>query len=369
MYTVRVRNDGDPVRRAFVVVSEGIPPFATATEGMLDENGEYVISSTNTVQFQVFAHSPVVRLITHFLGIPSAVSETFTLSPLPSNADQTVTISSQNALHFDYMRQLTEIYNNSCRHLEPWDGNEFTLFSSLSRTDNRFIEMIVPDNLPQPLPFVEPRGTITGYPLIHPGGYTSLSRSTLAHELGHALHFQALSEGKRIEGETAYLAHLATHLHDPTHGFTKRTTPFVAFIEAIGALTQCLEEDHDPALPAANRFNPFFTAHASYDPSNLQGDDLEGAVMLALFVDFAQRPGIDLSFVFKTVIDSEAFTFADYAAYMKTKYGADSATYVALKKRLPLGACTLASLDSIRNACSSQAAYRWWMTFLMARHP
>ncbi len=63
MYTVTIRNNGQPMRRAFVKLIEGIPPFASETEGMTNANGEFVINPSGSVQLQVFAHSPVVRLI------------------------------------------------------------------------------------------------------------------------------------------------------------------------------------------------------------------------------------------------------------------------------------------------------------------
>ncbi len=230
------------------------------------------------------------------------------------------------------MRQLTEIYNNGCRRCASWNKNEFTISLPLQRTANQFIEMIVPDNLPEPTAFVEPRGTITGYPLIHPGKKT-MNRERLSHELGHALHFQALPEAKRIEGETKYLAYLATHLHDPTHNFTKRTSPLVAFIEAFGDFTELFETYYDSTLSTTELYESFFAnALAGISDASLQGDDVEGAVMAALFVDFAQSPGIGLPFVVETFIASQALTFAGYVNYMRAACGATSDTYAALKQ-------------------------------------
>lgn len=331
MFTVTIKNNGQPVRRAFVKLTEGVPPFANETETMTDANGQINIDPSGTIQVQVFAHSPVVRLISHNLGIPYSVSENFTLATLPNNVDQTVYISNQNT-HFEFMLQLTEIYNNGCRRFAPWNNEEFTIFPPLQRTANQFIEMIEPDNLPEPTAFVEPRGTITGFPLIHPGQST-MDRKTLAHELGHALHFQALPEAKRIEGETKYLAYLANHLHDPGHYFTKRTSPMVAYIEAFGAFTAMFEEFYDPTLSATDLYNNFFeNALGSTSDSALRGDDVEGAVFAALFVDFAKSPGIGLPFVVKSYISSEALTFAEYAEYIRATYGQSSAEYAALKK-------------------------------------
>jgi len=80
------------------------------------------------------------------------------------------------------------------------------------------IEGIFPDNLMfVPLSYTEPAGVITTYPIIHfvapppTTPPTPFEFLTIAHELGHALHFSLVPYWQRVQAEAQQDSRRITH--------------------------------------------------------------------------------------------------------------------------------------------------------------
>jgi hypothetical protein len=109
------------------------------------------------------------------------------------------------------------------------------------------IDIVYPDRSPARLPFVEPAAPTTGRPRIRlqrgnvdPEGQP-LDLAVLAHELAHALHFSLMPVRLRLILESRYAAWIGARIatgRDPTHAAERRTTPFVAWLEAFGLFAE-----------------------------------------------------------------------------------------------------------------------------------
>lgn len=130
------------------------------------------------------------------------------------------------------------------------------------------VAVLYPDRTPARLPFVEPAAPPLGRPRIRlqrtnvdPAGHP-LDPAVLAHELAHALHFSLLPGRTRVVLEARYGAWIAARVatgRDPTHATERRTTPFVAWLEAFGLF--------------AERYDRFVTGAAGgREPSARQAD-------------------------------------------------------------------------------------------------
>lgn len=161
--------------------------------------------------------------------------------------------------HYRILQMAMKNYEEVHRHFEPFSrlpNPDFPLgrkIGSLERTKDqkKRIEIVYPDSLPQPTPFVEPKSWATSYPLIHIKDKsqardsriferlfgTNRSRADIIPaELAHALHFFLLDAASRKTIETDYLKFLATDIirdGDGTHRPENRTTAMVAYLEAL----------------------------------------------------------------------------------------------------------------------------------------
>jgi hypothetical protein len=230
-----------------------------------------------------------------------------------------------------------------------------------------FVEPVGVFNGSMPIVHLKPEGRLFGTATDDP--------SLLPHELGHVFTWAAQTSGTRTVLESSYLAYLATQWATGgalTHSFPQTTSPLVAWIEAGGifserffffakrvapqltggALRTAFVNDElatDRSLPgvlvdAAPRAAIFGTGltlapgvppgrRPPIDPNiltrrpgqpalptmqsvtpSLTGNDVEGAVYGAVYLDFGRRVG--LREAVGLVIDSNATTFAEFQAYV-----------------------------------------------------
>ena len=162
----------------------------------------------------------------------------------------------------------------------------------------------------------------------------------IPHEFGHAMHFSAASGSTRANYEAQYIGFLATHLADPTHDVEKTTTPFVAFIEAVGIFSErffFFKKLVRPDLDGVQLRQAFFKDELDHQslatgPNHLRvyipvgsraggvitpvrrGSSVEGTIYGAIYLDFANRVG--LREAVGLVLESQATSFQEFHTYV-----------------------------------------------------
>ena len=224
----------------------------------------------------------------------------------------------------------------------------------MAATRNRLprIEVVYPDNSLSTLAWVEPVSLGTGYPLIHiklksfnPPGPAGIDRrlfgapdpvadpanpipageledpTLIPHELAHALYFALMPDTTRVSVEAQYIAWITSQIAaglPPFHSTNLATTPFVAWIECVGIFSErffFFSRRHNPPLTGVPLRQAFFRDELSAAPllqttnltgysqvgnlnatgnvvPALTGDNVEGALYGAIFLDFARRVGL-----------------------------------------------------------------------------
>jgi hypothetical protein len=142
----------------------------------------------------------------------------------------------------------------------------------------------------------------------------------IPHELAHALYFAIMPSTTRASVEAQYLAWITSRVAaglPPFHNTATATTPFVAWIEALGIFSErffFFARRHAPPLTDVQLRQAFFRDELSATPllqstaltgysqvarlngsgvePALTGDNVEGAVYGAIFVDLARRAGL-----------------------------------------------------------------------------
>lgn len=323
--------------------------YITGDDGRLrDGNGDLGLNSfTEAVDLRVLAFNSVVRapnlLMDHWIDVPGVRdNDTVVLSGSTEQLDR-----------FRVINRAAETYDRLFRQFEPFESRgDFPLGapSSLDEAKDRDkrIEGVYPDGLPQPLAFVEPRGTNTGYPVVHIKEKrsdrrlfgTHGSRPTLiASELSHALHFSLLSKSQREDLTTQYGSFIVSDLvtgGDATHDLGKETDPTVAFVEAldhfaerftvflrrnpslaIGSATRTafLQDQFDSGSPASLS-GPLATGTVTPE-AGLSSSSVEGAVYGAIFLDLARRRGIGLARAVEAYFESKTTTFGQFRSWIE----------------------------------------------------
>lgn len=356
--TANVRVNGRPVRKAFV---EHVGPFGVGSLGwsLTDDQGSFMFDAgpfANRVDVRVHCQNSVLRVLDGGLPVPIPVSQIFNVDDGAS-----ISIAGQQD-HFRILNTCLNVYETVWRQFRPYNRTSRRDFplgrkASLRETfaSSKRIELSYPDQFPSSLAFVEPSGlNNSGFPLVHIKNRTADGRlfgeadaiaqahdaSLLPHELGHVFHFSTLAASTRISIEGQYLAFILSNLANPTHAVDRRTTPFVAFIEAAGIFSErffFFSRRVETGLTGANlrqaflrdelgaqRLSTFFVdpyfnvgirnSSGQITP-NLRGDDVEGAVYGAIYLDFASRVG--LREAVGLVLDSNATNFDEFRRHVR----------------------------------------------------
>jgi hypothetical protein len=287
--------------------------------------------------------------------VPVEVTQEFTVA---SGGTANINTNAEQQDHFRIMDACLDVYDTVWRQFSPFNRagrRAFPFGTGNSIAGDRDalprIEVVYPDNSPSVLAFVEPVSLGTGFPLIHikhksfnppgsapvdrrlfgvpdpvpdasdpiPAGTQATDPTLIPHELAHALYFALMPASTRASVEGQYLAWIASRVSSglpPFHNTTLATTPFVAWIEALGMFSErffFFSKRRQPALDGVALRQAFFrdelsatpllettgltgysqvgTVNGSVVPA-LTGDNVEGAVYGAVFLDFARRVGL-----------------------------------------------------------------------------
>jgi hypothetical protein len=352
--TASVTINGQPLRRAYV---EHTGPFGIGTLGfdLTDANGSFTFDAgllSNEVDVKIHCQNSVVRV----------VDGAFFNSPISFNAKVangvTVNVTSKPD-HYRILNRCLDVYDTVWRQFRPYNRTnrgDFPLSKKAnlreSFASNTRIEVSYPDNFASVLAFVEPSGlSNNGFPLAHIKHRTVDGRlfgegdsfapqhdpSLLPHEMGHVFHFSSLTSSTRVQIEGAYVAFLAGQVvtgGSLFHDINVVTSPLVAFLEAVGIFSErffFFKKLVRPNLSGQNLRQAFFRDELSASPSLpgvlidgytqagvgnangaitplvTTGDNVEGAVYGAIYLDFASRVG--LREAVGLVLDSNATTF------------------------------------------------------------
>lgn len=338
---ITVQVGGRPLRRAYVEHLlggfGGDRMYLTDDDGRIeDEDGNPGVESvTAHADLRVLGQNSVVKVLDGATPGPLAVNQDF-----PGCRDGDVidiTGAARQVRHYDLLNRFVEAYDVALRQFQAFGelpdpdfplGRKATLRATKDQA--RRIEVTFPSQLPGAA-FTEPSSAATGFPLVHVHGPEFAQRGLVVpSELPHGLHFARFSAARRTAIETDYAAWLAVDVAnggDGRHHMGKRTSPKVAYIEAIDHFchrfceyVRLVEQGGAPlVLPQPmtaqlrNRFLarefagppvvPVFAdspqTPATLDGSgnvvpnpNFHGSDDEGSVYGCIFLDFGRRIGL-----------------------------------------------------------------------------
>jgi len=341
--TFKVLLRGSPLRRTYVSHFD----FLRVPQTLFfrtDENGSVTIRNTGTttldpsgpsgtISVRVYAQNAVARVLDGNFPIPIEVSQSFSVA---QGGSININTDSEQQDHFRIMDACLTAYDAVFRDFSPFNRSSrqafpFGVEPSVVATRNKLprIEVVYPDNSPVPLAFVEPVSIGTGFPLIHIKnktldlrlfGGSGTDATLIPHELAHALYFSLMSAVTRASVEAQYLGWITSRIASglpPFHNTDLATSPFVAWIEALGLFSErffFFRQRHSPPLIGVALRQAFFrdelsskpllksTALTGYRPAGviqsgklvpaLTGENVEGAVYGAVFLDFARRVGL-----------------------------------------------------------------------------
>ena len=379
MFRVSVALDRRPLRYTFV---SHRPDFGDPLIAMTDHEGVAAfpeLRSTAKADIVVHAHNLAVRMLD---GTDPGVSE-IALRFRNKTDGARLNISPANKKQFDHyviMDRCYSVYETVFRPIAPFSsprrgvypfggaGDPAHAHRRSPKVDCRFPETLMPGKLP----WVQPQSVTSGIPLMHLKAPTKDRRlfgsatrpaTTIAHEYAHAMHFSGLSSLKRWELAAKYALWIGKELangRSGTHRTDKKTSPLIAYIEAIGIFSQrfwLFATEVEPELTGKRLRAAFVDDELSDEPSlaevmpgykhiatcradgtvkpNLRGSSTEGAVYGAVFLDFARRT--DLATAVNLYLRSGAFTvggWAGHAAKVRKRRFADDVKAVEKTWRL-----------------------------------
>ena len=364
MLRVKVELDRSPLRYTFVSHRPDVnkPGVGSAGIGdpivaMTDEHGwaDFPdLPASAKGDFVVHAHNLAVRMLDGKNAGVGEIALRFRnkgdrakLNISPKNKDQFP--------HYRIMDRCYEVYETVFQPVAPFSGKSRGAFPHggadkpahwhrrNAKVDCRFPEVLVPGKLP----WVQPQSVTSGVPLMHIKGPSQDRRlfgsgrtpaTTLAHEYAHAVHFSLLPSMKRWELAAKYALWIGKELangRSGTHRTDKKTSPLIAFIEAIGIFSQrfwMYATEVRPDLSGRELRAAFVADELSEQPSlakvlpgyapiatlradgtvkpRLKGSSTEGAVYGAIFLDFAHRT--DLATAVNTYLRCQAFDTAGW---------------------------------------------------------
>ena len=363
LVTANIHVKGVPLRRAFV---EHTDPTGLTSLGwaITDSNGSFTFDAglfSNSVDIKIHCQNSVVQV----LNAPVLSAPIDIHVSVANGGTVKVENTGHNDVldHFRILAKCQDVYDTVWRQFRPYndsDRGDFPLrrpagdvkhiYNTASRVQLNY-PALLQSAIPSILTFVEPDASGNhSLPLMHIQNRTIEFRvfeedaaahhvdpMIIPHEFGHAMHFSAVSSNTRANFEAQYIGFLATHATNAYHDVNKPTTPFVAFIEAVGifserffffkklvrrdledvALRQAFfrdELDHQTLGNHLNVYVPVGTrSHGGITPA-LTGNDTEGALYGAIYLDFASQVG--LREAVGLVLDSQATSFDEFHTYV-----------------------------------------------------
>jgi hypothetical protein len=348
--TIHVR--GRAARRVYVEhLAFGVPIglYITDDQGRVrDNDGNLGISSlTANADIRILGQNSVARILQ---GGPAGSSLPLWVDkPCTDGVTHNLNTAGEHEDHFRILNRAVAAYDNVHRQFRPFSGlanPDFPLGrqARLDKTKDQAkrIEIVFPDQLPQPLAFSEPKSLSTGFPLIHVKTNAEDERlfgtggqlpTIIPSELSHALHFSQFTDAGRSRITNDYVTFILSNMAGGgpgTHDIGIRTSPLVAFVEAMDHFSSRFSEFVRQGVSTATGAElrkAFFRAEldpASYwftgrqvgtrtgnvvTPAFTGGDD-EGAIYGAIFLDFSRRAGM-LTAVNAYYL-SGALTFGEY---------------------------------------------------------
>lgn len=289
---------------------------------------------SDTITVTVHAQNSVVRVLDGNFPVPVEVTQNFTVT---NGGTININTDAEQQDHFRIMNRCLDAYDTVFRQFSPFNRTQRQAFPfgqaatvAATRDSLPRIEVVYPDNGPSTLAFVEPVSIGTGFPLIHIKDKSSNPRlfgtpdvdaTLIPHELAHALYFALMPLTTRTSVETQYLGWLTSRVASglpPFHNTHLATTPFVAWIEALGIFSErffFFKKRRTPPLTGVDLRQAFFKDELSTEPlleaadpnryrkvgtlnaagtvvPAFTGDNVEGAIYGAIFLDFARRRGL-----------------------------------------------------------------------------
>ncbi|MDN5856195.1 MAG: hypothetical protein L0K86_25805 [Actinomycetia bacterium] len=349
--------DGVPLRRVFVEHIAVAGPIETSLGWKLtDANGSFTFDAGfgfDRIDVRVHCRNSVIRVVDDSDAIPGTSHIRVKMN---FGQGENAAVGSFGP-HFRILAQAQDVYDTVWRQFRPYNrtsrgafplGRRPSVLDTFAKSPT--CEAAFPDKFPgAQLSFVEPVAAFNSLmPIAHikkdPNlfGTATDDRSLIPHELGHVFHFAALREATRAQYEAGYLAHLAANLlpgGNLFHGFDQKTSPLVAFIEAVGIFSArflFFAKQVEPNLTGSNLRRAFFRDELSSNRSlpdvlvdncpragllsgatvtpSVTTDAVEGAVYGAIYLDFARQVG--LREAVGLVLDSNAADFGEFQTYV-----------------------------------------------------
>jgi hypothetical protein len=336
--------DGNPLRRVFVE-SEGVHS-ETGLDGCVTVSAP---GGATKVRVKVHAKNPVVKVNNGYWAWPLPVVQEVDLEN-----GKTSELAAESEF-FVLAEHFRRAYEDGLSEFAPWGGATYPTqsepLSQAERKSDVWIHLVWPDLFlfGIPITFVEPSETYSGFPLIHLEDMDGMRHATMAHELGHALHFAKLPQPLRDKIEKDYLDWINAEVtagRPGTHSFDVETTPMIAYLEAFGCFAGAYEGVMDSSSPDEGplRHQRFFeevrkalageAAASSLWGScrtidrSVRGERVEGALFLTLFYDWAQNVGLD--FVVDQYVSCQSLDVDELATCVRNGVGAGSFEYEQL---------------------------------------
>lgn len=304
--TVTINLNGIPLARTYVSHYDFWRISNQTIVRRTSSRGTVSIPNVNgSIKLKVHAQNAVVRILEGDSIYPNEVSHTFEVRD-----GSTININriSEKSEYFEKMNECQKVYDSIFRRVSPFNkrgrgaypfrrGNTYSKSKSMGKLD-----LIYPDSSPSEKSWVEPV-SLNGYPLIHLKANPSID--TIAHEMAHALYFVELPIWTRTIIEARYLSYIVSREatgRSSGHASGVTTSPFIAWIESFGMLSSRLYK-----LKRENYFYPWSFLQTEFIKNeknyigldndnnlipNYQGDDVEGAIYGAIFVDLGERIGL-----------------------------------------------------------------------------
>ncbi|CAH0053690.1 unnamed protein product [Clonostachys solani] len=311
-------------------------------------------SKTSDADIRILGQNSVARIL-EGSSVPLIVLPVWVDTKIRDGSVIDLNTVAEKTDHFRILNLAWENYDDVHKRFPPFSGlpngeNQFPLGKkpTLQETKDQAkrIEIVFPDNLPQDKAFCEPMSISTVYPLIHLKGRLQnfdhhlfgegVQPTLIPSELSHALHFSRLDLVARGSIETHYVSFLLPDLaagRDGSHYMGKRTSSMVAYIEAMDHFSSRFSVFLSQSGLGVNLETEFVNKElsdtgeywlkpmrqagrvtASEVKAQFSGDDDEGAVYGAIFLDFARRTTL------ATAVDayhrSQALSFGQYKSWI-----------------------------------------------------